>query len=84
METDRRDFMIDRRMITTFLVQYANPKSDSKTKQHMLDAMSKILCFSLEEKQTLGLVQKAKTGEKDLKAVTSSLVNFLMGDDEFD
>ena len=49
METDRKDFMIDRRMITTFLLQYANPKSDSKTKQHMLDAMSKILCFSLEE-----------------------------------
>jgi len=88
-ENEARDFMIDRRMITTFLVQYANPKSDSRTKQHMLDAMSKILCFTIEEKQTLGLAKRTKLDgsnneETDLKGVTSSLVNFLMGDDEFD
>lgn len=72
-------------MINTFLVQFANPKSDANTKRHMLDAMSKILCFSLEEKQTLGLVAKPKLeAQTDLKGVTSSLVNFLMGDDEFD
>ena len=87
-ENEAREFMIDRRMITTFLVQFANPKSDNRTKQHMLDAMSKILCFTIEEKQSLGLVQRTKlNGEEeqtDLKGVTSSLVNFLMGDDEFD
>ena len=48
--------MIDRRMINTFLVQYLNPKSDATTKQHMVDAMSKVLVFSSEEKQALGLV----------------------------
>ena len=42
--------MIDRRMINTFLVQYLNPKSDAATKQHMIDAMSKVLVFSTEEK----------------------------------
>lgn len=87
-DTQAKDFMVDRRMINTFLVQYANPKSDAKTKQHMLDAMSKVLCFTIEEKQCLGLIQKTKLQEApantDLKGVTSSLVNFLMGDDEFD
>ena len=55
-EQEGKEFMIDRRMINTFLVQYANPKSDQATKAHMLDAMSKILGFTMEEKQTLGLV----------------------------
>ena len=55
-EVDGKEYMIDRRMINTFLVQYANPKSDEATKQHMLEAMSKILGFTMEEKQTLGLV----------------------------
>ena len=59
-EIEAKEFLIDRRMINTFLVQYANPKSDFKTKQNMLDAMSKILCFSIEEKQNLGLVPKTK------------------------
>ena len=49
-ETEGKEFMIDRRMINTFLVQYANPKSDDATKSHMLDAMSKILGFTMEEK----------------------------------
>jgi hypothetical protein len=31
-QTEAKDFMIDRRMINTFLVQYANPKSDTRTK----------------------------------------------------
>jgi hypothetical protein len=70
----------------------------------MLDAMSKILGFTIEQKQALGLVKKtnilqgapgqgtsgaqgsasADRETKDLKGVTSSLVNFLMGDDDFD
>ena len=49
-EVEGKEFMIDRRMINTFLVQYANPKSDAATKSHMLDAMSKILGFTMEEK----------------------------------
>ena len=57
-EVEGKEFMIDRRMINTFLVQYANPKSDELTRHHMLEAMSKILGFSMEEKQALGLVQR--------------------------
>ena len=49
-EVEGKEFMIDRRMINTFLVQYLNPKSDAATKSHMLDAMSKILGFTMEEK----------------------------------
>ena len=57
-EVEGKEFMIDRRMINTFLVQYMNPKSDAATKSHMLDAMSKILGFTMEEKQVLGLVER--------------------------
>ena len=57
-ETEGKEFMIDRRMINTFLVQFVNPKSDEDTRHKMLDAMSKILGFSMEEKQQLGLVKK--------------------------
>ena len=64
-ETEGKEFMIDRRMINTFLVQYANPKSDEGTKAHMLDAMSKILGFTMEEKQVLGLVQRQQIVEED-------------------
>lgn len=55
-QVEGKEFMIDRRMINTFLVQFLNPKSDETTKNHMLEAMSKILGFSMEEKQALGLV----------------------------
>ena len=89
--------MIDRRMINTFLVQYLNPKSDAATKQHMIDAMSKVLVFSSEEKQALGLVERAPNQQasaaaagaqaaeapKDIKGVGQALFSFLMGDDEF-
>ena len=57
-DAEAKEFMIDRRMINTFLVQFVNPKSDAKTKQHMLEAMSRILLFTIEEKQTLGLMQR--------------------------
>ena len=57
-EVEGKEFMIDRRMINTFLVQYLNPKSDSATRAHMLDAMSKILGFTMDEKQALGLVER--------------------------
>jgi hypothetical protein len=80
--------MVDRRMINNFLVSYADPKADDKVKTHMLDAMSKILGFSMEEKQKLGMVARpdGHAEEKQSKAsgFGSSLVNFLMGDDDFD
>lgn len=92
-EVEGKEFMIDRRMINTFLVQYLNPNSDAATKAHMLDAMSKILGFTMEEKQTLGLVERQKINEpaagnsgaapKDIKGVGQALFSFLMGDDEF-
>lgn len=31
-EVEGKEFMIDRRMINTFLVQFANPKSDEGTR----------------------------------------------------
>lgn len=49
-ESEAKEFMVDRRMINTFLVQFLNPKSDEKTKHHMMSAMSKILAFTMDEK----------------------------------
>ena len=57
-QVEGNECLIDRRMINTFLVQFVSHKSDATTKAHMLDAMSKVLSFTLEEKQALGLVQK--------------------------
>ena len=88
-ETEGKEFMIDRRMINTFLIQFVNPKSDENTRHKMLDAMSKILGFSMEEKQQLGLVKKqsidGKAEEsKEPQGFRASLVSFLMGEDDFE
>lgn len=56
--------MIDRRMITQFLLNFMSPKSNAQMKTQMADAMSKILEFTGEERASLGL-----------KPVSSSLVN---------
>ena len=45
-EQSSKEFLIDRRLINTFLVQYASPKANHATKLKMLDAMSKMLQFS--------------------------------------
>lgn len=57
-DSEQQEFLIDRRIINKFLINYANPSSSREVKMQMLDAMSKILGFSIEEKQTLGLVKK--------------------------
>jgi hypothetical protein len=49
-DTQTAEFLIDRRLINKFLVNYANPNSTREVKMQMLDAMSKILGFTLEEK----------------------------------
>jgi len=42
--------MVDRRMINKFLVNFVNPESTVQVKGQMLDTMSRILGFSMEEK----------------------------------
>ena len=71
-----REFLIDRRLINTFLVQYSNPKSNHATKMKMLDALSKMLLFSDQEKLELGLIQPERQKMGD------SLMNFLLGDSD--
>ena len=82
--------MIDRRMINSFLVKYVNPNSPPQVKHQMLDAMSKILAFSMEEKQELGLLKKTSGdlgGEADPGAgggFGKKFLDFLLDDDEDD
>ena len=54
-EAESQKFLIDRRMITQFLLNFLNPKSNQTVKLQMMDAMSKILEFSNEERTSLGL-----------------------------
>lgn len=42
-EEESREFMVDRRMINQFLVNYLNKSADYNTQIKMLEAMSKIL-----------------------------------------
>ena len=67
-EVDGKEHMIDRRMINTFLVQYLNPRSDDATRHHMMQSMSKILGFTIEEKQALGLVEREPVVQEQAQA----------------
>ena len=71
-DSEALEFMVDRRIINKFLVNYANPTSSFEVKLQMLDTMSKILGFSHEEKQTLGLI---KAAGNEASSATSSLNN---------
>ena len=56
----------------------------------MLEAMSKILCFTMEEKQILGIVKKnslddgepSNVGSGPNKGIGEKLINFLLDDDD--
>lgn len=51
------EFLVDRRMINGFLVNYLQAEEgNERLKRQMLSSMASILCFSQEEKETLGLV----------------------------
>ena len=57
-EQEQQEYQVDRRIINKFLVNYLNQQSSKEVKMQMLEAMSKILAFSIEEKQQLGLVKR--------------------------
>lgn len=77
------EFMVDRRMINQFLIKYLNPTSSTQVKLQMLDTMSKILGFTIEEKQLLGLI-KAEGGASSQapKGIKDSLISFFMNEDD--
>jgi hypothetical protein len=49
-DSEALEFMVDRRLINKFLINYLNPTSSTQVKLQMLDTMSKILGFTIEEK----------------------------------
>lgn len=49
-DSEALEFMVDRRIINKFLINFANPQSNQQVKMQMLDTMSKILGFTIEEK----------------------------------
>jgi hypothetical protein len=50
-EESDKEYMVDRRMINTFLITYLSKQNDRAIQQRMLQAMSKILDFTEEEKK---------------------------------
>ena len=75
-------------MITQFLLNFMDPKSNVQTKLQMMDAMSKILDFSNDERTILGLKPLDKvfltppTSTSTTQNLADKLVNFLLIDDE--
>ena len=75
-------------MITQFLLNFMDPKSNVQTKLQMMDAMSKILDFSNDERTTLGLKPLDKvfltppSSTSTTQNLADKLVNFLLIDDE--
>ena len=87
-EQQDKEFLVDRRMINQFLINYLNKSSNHQTRTSMLQAISKILEFTEEEKATLGLgpggagADGQGQGEaKSKRGFSASLVSFLMNDD---
>lgn len=50
--------MIDKRVVTTFLINYTNEKYNAKAKVQMLKAISEMLGMTPEERQKLGIFQE--------------------------
>lgn len=55
----------------------------------MLEAMSKILAFTMEEKEQLGLVKKTKVAEigkdqRQVRGISDKLINFFLDDEDDD
>ena len=53
-------FKIDRRIITSFLIQFLQKKNDATVQLSMVQSMSKVLEFSEDERKTLGLDEGSK------------------------
>ncbi|CDW82092.1 viral a-type inclusion protein repeat containing protein [Stylonychia lemnae] len=86
-DSEQSEFMVDRRMINKFLINYVNPNSSRDVKFQMLDAMSKILGFTMEEKQSLGLIKKPTTldagaEQQNTRGIGEKLINFFLQDDD--
>ena len=62
-DNEALEFMVDRRIINKFLVNFVNSQSSQQVKIQMLETLSKILAFTVEEKQTLGLLAKKQSVE---------------------
>eukprot|EP00347_Sterkiella_histriomuscorum_P018330 403345918 len=72
-DSEQNEYMVDRRIINKFLVNYVNQNSSREIKLQMLDSMSRILAFSMDEKITLGLVKKQILADEGSGNTASSL-----------
>ena len=90
-DAEAQKFLIDRRMINQFLINFVNPKSSQQVKLQMVDAMSKILEFSNDERTALGLKPADKSffnipntsasNSQQVVNIADKLVNFLLDDE---
>jgi len=71
-------------MINKFLVNYLTHQNDPSVRKHMLEAMSQILWFTMEDKEALGLVKKQKLDPNEGKrnaGFGDRLINYFLDDE---
>jgi len=78
--------MIDRRMITQFLLNFMSPKATGQMRTQIADALSKILQFSNDERALLGLKPIEGSVAPSLPAaatltIADKLVSYFLLDD---
>lgn len=75
--------MIDRRVISQFIIKFLQKKDESDVQMGMVLAMSKMLYFSDEERKTLGLDgSEGLLTEKPKRGFRQSLISYMMNDDD--
>ena len=81
-EQAEREFLVDRRMITQYLITFMQKQHDRSTQLAMMQAMSKILQFTEEEKRSLGLATPAPSTQQ--RGFGHSLMSYMMNGDDDD
>lgn len=85
-EAETQRYMIDRRMITQFLLNFMSPKATPLMRTQIADALSKILQFSNDERAQLGLKAIEGNVSPNLPAgatltIADKLISYFLLDD---
>ena len=85
MIKDLRDneFMIDKRIISSVLVNYFDINASDITKKNLLETLSSIMEYSNEDRQKMGLkpINIGESNQKNngtLKSMSEGLYNFIL------
>lgn len=77
------EFLIDKRVISSVLVNYFDKNTNDKIKENLLETLSKIMEYSNEDRKKMGLkpinIPQTNKNEKDqFQSVSEGLYNFIL------